>query len=243
MPPSEYFTAVEVANDAEQRLIVSDEDARTLYFITGYVVAIFILWNFPILKHLLYPFKLIVTALHEFGHAIVGKCTGAKIEAIEVDADTGGVTKMRGGNQWLSLPAGYLGSSFFGGLMVFAGFDMLGSKIVSAIIGVCMLITLYWAKNWIARVISILYIGLIALFWWLEDGLVLPYIVLFIGVMCSLQSLWDLQGLIFFKHEQSDATKFAELCGCCPAQVWGFIWMILGLLFMSGAALAGVMVF
>lgn len=45
----------------------------------------------------------------EFGHASVGVCTGAKIEGIKVEPNEGGVTLMRGGKQWLTLPAGYIG--------------------------------------------------------------------------------------------------------------------------------------
>jgi hypothetical protein len=94
--------------------------------------------------------------------------------------------------------------------MVFAGFDVFASRIVSIIIGLCFILVLYWAKNWIARVICILYVGMIAFFWWFEQSEYLRYIVLFVGVMCSLQSLWDFQGLVCFRHPESDAAKFAE---------------------------------
>lgn len=56
---------------------------------------------------------------------------------------------MRGGIPQLTLPAGYLGSSFIGGLLVFAGFDALASKIAALILGVMLLAVLYWAKNWL----------------------------------------------------------------------------------------------
>lgn len=229
--------------EIQQSLILTQQDIRTLTIMGIYAGVIFVLWNFPYLKYLLHPFKLIVTALHEFGHASTGKCTGAKIKSIEVDADTGGVTHMQGGNPYVTLPAGYLGTALFGGLMVFAGFDILASKIVGAIIGVCFLATLYWAKGWIARILAVVYCGAVAFLWWFQSGEYLPYIVLFLGVMCCLQSLWDFQGLILFKHPQSDATKYAELDQCCPAQVWGFIWCIVGLAVMAFCALLGVMAF
>ena len=227
----------------KQGLVLTQDDIYTLWFIFGYTIGIFILWNFPYLKHLITPFKLVVTGLHEFGHAVVGKCTGAKIHSIEIDLDTCGVTKMRGGIPWMTLPAGYLGSAFFGGLMVFAGFNVLASKIVSVIIGLCFVATLYWAKGAIARVISVLYIGLIIGFWILKGGLYLRFIVLFMGVMASLQSLWDFQGLVFHKIPQSDASKFAELVGCLPPQLWALLWSIFGIAFTAGFALLGVVAF
>lgn len=231
--------------EIQQRLILSEEDKHSLIFIGIFTISIFILWNFPYLKYILTPFKLVVTGLHEFGHAAVGVCTGAKIEAIEIDVDTGGVTKMRGGNSALVLPAGYIGSSFFGGLMVFAGFDLLAAKIVSVLIGLCFLATLYWSRGIISRIISLLYIGLIAFAWWFEDSLILGYFVLFTGVMASLQSLWDFQGLLLTKEKvsESDPAKFAEKFGCFGPKVWAGIWMIISLAFMAGFAFAGVLVF
>lgn len=48
----------------------------------------------------------------------MGICTGAKIESIHLDPNEGGATRMRGGIPFLTLPAGYLGSSFIGAAMV-----------------------------------------------------------------------------------------------------------------------------
>ena len=127
--------------------------------------------------------------------------------------------------------------------MIFAGFNVLASKIVSVIIGICFLLTLYWAKNWIARVLPVLYAGVIVGLWFLEDGLYLPYVVLFLGVMTALQSIWDFQGLILHRHPDSDPVKFAEIYGCFPPEVWAFIWCIIALMFMAAFTLLGVMVF
>lgn len=51
--------ALQVPTFNEQSLLLSEKDLRTLYFIGGYTLGIFVLWNFPVLKHLLYPFKLV----------------------------------------------------------------------------------------------------------------------------------------------------------------------------------------
>ncbi|KAJ3379127.1 hypothetical protein HDU92_006901, partial [Lobulomyces angularis] len=105
----------------------TQEQLKTIYILCAYVVIIGIFWNVKYLKEILYPFKLITVALHEFGHASCGLCTGAKIVSITVEPNQGGVTTMRGGIQACSLPAGYLGSSFWGILMIFAGFNILAS--------------------------------------------------------------------------------------------------------------------
>ncbi|KAI3987669.1 hypothetical protein MKX01_028403 [Papaver californicum] len=66
---------------------------------------------------LLTPFKLITVFLHEASHAIAYKLTCGHVEGIQVHTNEGGVTQTRGGIYWVILPAGYLGSSFWG--MVF----------------------------------------------------------------------------------------------------------------------------
>lgn len=57
---------------------------------------------------------------------------------------------MSGGIQWLTLPAGYLGSSFIGASLIACGFDTNASKVASIVMAVFFLFTLWWAKrNWL----------------------------------------------------------------------------------------------
>lgn len=57
---------------------------------------------------------------------------------------------MSGGIPWISLPAGYLGSSFIGASLIACGFDTNASKIASLVLAVFFLFTLWWARrNWL----------------------------------------------------------------------------------------------
>jgi uncharacterized membrane protein YphA (DoxX/SURF4 family) len=57
---------------------------------------------------------------------------------------------MSGGISWLTLPAGYLGSSFIGACLIACGFNTNASKIASLVLAVFFLFTLWWArKNWL----------------------------------------------------------------------------------------------
>ena len=68
----------------------------------------------------------------------------------ERPADEGGVTKMSGGIQAITLPAGYLGSSFIGACLIACGFDTNASKVACLVLAVFFLFTLWWArKNWL----------------------------------------------------------------------------------------------
>jgi nitrogen fixation-related uncharacterized protein len=80
-----------------------------------------------------------------------------------------------------TLPAGYLGSSAIGATLLLCGFNIMASKIASIVLGACLLLVLYWAKNWLTRSIGLIFIGAIVFLWWLEHGVGLKYFVLFIG--------------------------------------------------------------
>jgi hypothetical protein len=57
---------------------------------------------------------------------------------------------MSGGINYLTLPAGYLGSSFIGACLITCGFDTNASKVATIVLAVFFLFTLWWArKNWL----------------------------------------------------------------------------------------------
>lgn len=60
--PISRMVAIPTQEQLRQRLVLTEDDIRTLYIIAAYAAGIFVLWNFPILKHLLYPFKLVVVS-------------------------------------------------------------------------------------------------------------------------------------------------------------------------------------
>jgi hypothetical protein len=136
---------------------------------------------------------MLVIAFHEFGHAITATCTGGRVESISLDPNEGGVTHMRGGISAITLPAGYLGSSLIGALLVFCGFNIVASKVASIVLGVCFLLTLWWARrDWLTIVTILLAVGLLVACWFIVHAEPLRFVVLFIGVMSSLYSVWDI---------------------------------------------------
>lgn len=183
------------------------------------------------------------------------------MESISLDPHEGGVTHMRGGKQFITLPAGYLGSSLIGALLTFCGFNIVASKVASIVLGVCFLLTLWWArKDWLTIVTILLSVGLLVAFWFIEHGEALRFMVvgvfpcpletslltplqLFIGVMSSLYSVWDIcDDLILRKVNSSDASVFAKRYGG-SSQCWGVIWSLVSLVFMVCGILAGLAAF
>ncbi|KAK9802348.1 putative Peptidase M50B-like-domain-containing protein [Seiridium cardinale] len=224
--------------------VSSDAQKVTLGIIAVYVVVIAILWNLPYVRWSLWPFKMLVIAFHEFGHAITAVCTGGRVKSISLDPREGGVTHMVGGKSAITLPAGYLGSSLIGALLIFCGFDIVASKVASIVLGVCFLLTLWWGKrDWLTVLTVLLAVGLIVACWFIVHAEPLRFVVLFIGVMSSLYSVWDIcDDLILRKVNSSDASVFAQRYGG-SSQCWGIMWSIISVLFMVAGIIAGIAAF
>lgn len=114
-------------------------------------------------------------------------------------ADEGGETRMSGGIPWITLPAGYLGSSLIGACLIACGFDTNASKVACLVLAAFFLFTLWWARrNWLyvpmklcrIRLHPVLFFfpprtwaliagmsGLIVLFWFVGGGVALRYFV------------------------------------------------------------------
>ncbi|KAI1324780.1 peptidase M50B-like-domain-containing protein [Xylariaceae sp. FL0255] len=224
--------------------VKSDSQKVTLGIIALYIVVIAILWNVPYVRWSLWPFKMLVIAFHEFSHAFMAVLTGGHVKSITLDPREGGVTHMVGGRSALTLPAGYLGSSLIGALLIFTAFDIVASKIASIVLGVCFLLTLWWGKrDWLTIVTVLLAVGLLVASWFIVHAEALRFVVLFIGVMSSLYSVWDIcDDLILRKVNSSDASVFAQRYGG-SSQCWGVIWSIISILFLAAGIIAGIAAF
>lgn len=71
-------------------------------------------WNHAFLA----PVKLMVVLLHEISHGLMALATGGTVKAIVITPTETGACRTSGGNDLLIISAGYLGSAFFGGLIL-----------------------------------------------------------------------------------------------------------------------------
>jgi hypothetical protein len=135
--------------------------------------------------------QMLVIAFHEFGHAITACCTGGKVVSIELDPHEGGVTHMKGGKSFITLPAGYLGSSIIGALLVFCGFDIVASKVASFVLAGCFLLTLWWARrDWLTIITILLAVGLLVACWFINHAEALRFVVVSLPGTSSLRSCY-----------------------------------------------------
>ena len=76
---------------------------------------VFYLWSSPLVQ----PIKLMVVLFHELSHGMMALFTGGKIISILITADEGGACETEGGSEVLIVTAGYLGSMFVGGMILY----------------------------------------------------------------------------------------------------------------------------
>nr|XP_043631246.1 uncharacterized protein LOC122602722 [Erigeron canadensis] len=207
------------------------------------VVVILALWRTIVLL----PFKLVTVFLHEASHAVACKLTCGHVEGMQIHADEGGSTQTRGGVYWFILPAGYLGSSFWGMVLILASTNLLAARIAAGCLAAALIIVLFVAKNWTLRGLCIGFIIVLAIVWVLQETTevrILRYIIMFIGVMNSVFSIYDIYGdLISRQVHTSDAEKFAEVCPCpCNGVGWGVIWGLVSLIFLGVATYFGLVI-
>ncbi|OUM58977.1 hypothetical protein PIROE2DRAFT_47487, partial [Piromyces sp. E2] len=123
-----------IPSSVKARLKPSRSQIKIVLTLIVYTILICILWNVRSLSWILWPFKIMTVTLHELSHALMAICTKASVKRIVVNSNQGGQTVYAGGNPYLIIPAGYIGSTVFGGLLIFCGFNQNISKVASLII-------------------------------------------------------------------------------------------------------------
>jgi hypothetical protein len=106
-------------------------------------------WESPIL----YPLKLLVVFFHESSHALVTILTGGYVEELVIVKEQGGHVISSGGNRFVILSAGYLGSLLWGVGIYISSVKTDYDKKIMAFLGISiMVITVLFTNsifNWI----------------------------------------------------------------------------------------------
>ncbi|MBW3553704.1 MAG: M50 family metallopeptidase [Gemmatimonadetes bacterium] len=201
---------------------------RKLLFLAGFtawLITLWVLWWSPVI----YPLKLFVVLLHEAGHAAAAVATGGVVQRIVVTPDQGGVCYCPGGNAFLTLSAGYLGSLLFGAIiLLLARTRRPPPRDSSTLIGVAVLaLTALYVRNTFGILFGALFgAGMVAL---RAAGRSVHVAVLTaLGLTSCLYALLDIKSDVLDRpHLESDAHMLAELTGI-PTVLWGVLWIGLG---------------
>ncbi|HSL72499.1 MAG TPA: M50 family metallopeptidase, partial [Longimicrobiales bacterium] len=121
---------------------------RRLVFLaafTTYFAVLWVLW--PTVW--VYPLKIFVVFLHELSHAAAGIATGGTIQRIVLDPYQGGATYVLGGNSFVMLSAGYLGSLVLGLALLLVARSRPGSarKLVLVLGALFLAVAVLFVRN------------------------------------------------------------------------------------------------
>ena len=171
-------------------------------------------------KTILYPIHLLVTFLHELGHALGALITGGNVLALQVNEDGSGWTKTAGGNLGIILMGGYLGSALLGNILFYIGAN--GGKIAKGALFVLMGFMVFAGVIWFNSFWTtgfLLAFALVLLFLTTKTNFHRE-ILMFLGLATILYIIQD-----FNVGPRSDLERYAELLVFIPVNVWMYIWL------------------
>lgn len=212
----------------------------TLSVIAAWALVALVLWHCRICGvHILLQFKLLTTFLHEFSHASAAWLTGGKVKGIEVHTNEGGVTRTVGGINWIILPAGYLGSCFWGIVFtLLSSINIYTLRVAAGLLCFMLLIVLLlYARCWTVAIVCLLFLFEIILVWVFTEiyRTVWPLRVamLAIGSMNNIYSFQDiLDDTVKRKERDSDAFKCAKLTHC-SSRLCGCLWALMAIILIA----------
>ena len=197
-------------------------DWKGFLLLCGIYLAVVLLWR----TQWVLPLKLLVVLLHELSHGLAAVLTGGRIAEIQVFTDQGGHCVTAGGIPAVVVSAGYLGSLFFGVLLLLTATRTRSAPIVSALLGLVLaFVAIRFMPagsfgQWFAAAWGVVLVVLSAL------PRAVPELALrIVAVTSCLYAILDIKSdVIDQDHPASDASRLASLTGV-PAFVWGLFWI------------------
>jgi Peptidase M50B-like len=169
----------------------------------------------------LYPITLLVTFLHELGHAFGSAITGGSIQGMQINSNGSGVTTTLGGSTAITLIGGYIGSALFGNLLFYIGAKLPRYHRVTLVFlgGLMAFAAIFWYESWQSTLILIIF-GVL-LYFIARHAEWVSWALMFFGLASILYIIQD-----FNYGPSSDLQHFESVVGFFPAAIWKYIWLI-----------------
>ena len=161
---------------------------------------------------------MLVTFLHEFGHALAVILTGGHVLSIQVNPDGSGACTSSGGIRPIIEAGGYLGSILFGNIIIYVGIKHNTlPRIVLFILGSALMVSSFL---WYSNLVSFAFTMLAGIF---NMGLALYSRVVSkaITVVTGLYSVV----YIIIDYNVGPTADLQAFSGIIPAIVWMYIWL------------------
>lgn len=204
----------------------------------------------PWLNWLNYPFRLLLTIVHELGHGLAALLTGGNFLRFVIFPNGAGLAYTAGGWRLVVIPAGYLGLALFGAGLILVGRNHRWSRIAMGVMGGLMLLlsiryglpSIFSADILSGLLTTILGTVFGGLFLWVAVRAAPGWIIFLlhlVAIQAGLTAFSDLATVIglstrFFDAPINDARSMAELT-FIPAVVWAVVWAIVAVGLIGGA--------
>ena len=183
-------------------------------------------WEYPIL----YPLKLLVVFFHESSHALATILTGGTVAELVINSQQGGHVISQGGNRFIIISAGYLGSLLWGVAIFVATVKSRYDKAIMRSLGITIiLITVMLSSSVFSWTFGLLFgTAMLGMASYLADKYN-DFVLRLIGLTSMTYAPLDIYSdTISRSHLQSDAYFLAEYTGGTTL-FWGSVWIVISL--------------
>lgn len=186
-------------------------------------IATILLSEIPFGEVLTYPIQVLSTIIHEMSHGLAALLTGGKVHSIVINPDFSGHCVTSGGFFMLIASAGYLGTLFFGNLIIRL-LDFFKAKNVLFMLTSGILASLLVSHSLFGFVWMVSLSALFIFFALFLDELINKFIVVFLGIQLILNSFYHIADLLVNQEQITDAVLMQRETGI-PAVIWVLIWL------------------
>lgn len=190
------------------------------------LIPVILLWN----TSWLLPLKILVVMFHELSHALMTWVTGGEVVSFDVNLQQGGSVTSAGGNRFLTLNAGYLGSLFMGYILMASAGKTKHGRVLSGLISLILLIiVIFHVRTAIGLTLCITAVLLFALLSFKTHPALLRITLLLIGLTSLCYVPLDIYSdTLTGSIGRSDASMLADEYGGFT-WLWGGVWLGLSL--------------
>ena len=195
----------------------------------GIILVVLFFWN----TGLLYPLKILTVFFHELSHALAALVTGGKVLEIVLDPQEGGHCLIAGGNEFLVVSAGYLGSLICGGVILAAAANSRQDKYLMVALGTILVaVALTWIRPFFSFgfIFCIILGGILAASGKYLSAKINDWALRTVGLTSCLYAILDVKDdTIDRTLVHSDAGALEKITGM-PSLFWGYFWMTLAIM-------------
>ncbi len=200
---------------------------KQLFYLIFLLGLITLCWEYPIL----YPLKLLVVFFHESSHALATLLTGGSVKEFAINQQQGGHVISQGGNAFIILSAGYIGSLLWGVGIYIASVKSLYDKTIMRVLGLSIiLITVLLSSTVFSWLFGLLSGGAMLLMAKFLADEYNDFALRLIGLTSMMYAPLDIYSDTISRHHlQSDAYFLAEYTGGTTL-LWGSLWILISVI-------------